>query len=120
MCTPNLRKLTMCSWAGAANVGDRYVYAADSSGNRVIVIDTKRQAPIKVIATNGFPYQVTYLAALDEVWVLCWRNNILDVVGRSDGVTEIHRIGKASSLKILHSVQAQASKLTNDEIIYTL
>ncbi len=108
MCTPNLYRRTKCAWQGATRVGDKYIFAADSSGNRVIVIDIAQRRPIKAISTHGFPYEVTYLKSLDEVWVLCWRRNILDVVGDGSG-TMIQKIQNASSLVIRHSIQAQAS-----------
>ncbi len=114
MCTKNKRSRTRCSWAGVANAGDRYIYAADSSGNRVIVFDVEQRQPIKAIKTHGFPYQVTYLAALDEVWILCWRNNLLDVIGdKSDGSTLIHHVRNASSLAVLHSIQAQVRSVSH-------
>eukprot|EP00794_Sanderia_malayensis_P012835 gene12835-14155_t len=112
MCTPSSRSKTKCSWQGAAaTVGGRFVFVADSSGSRVIVIDAARQhRPIKAIKTHGFPFQVTYIKALDEVWVLCWRKNILDVVGDASGATAIQKISNASSMAIKHSIQAQTVK----------
>ena len=107
MCTPSTRSKTNCSWAEATIVQDKYIFIADTSGNRLVVIDVDRQVPVKEIATHGYPYQVTYLAALDEVWVLCWSNGTLDVVGEQGGSTSIGKISNASSLTILHSIRAQ-------------
>ena len=107
LCTYCPRHRSQCSWGGAATVKGKYVFAADANGNRVIVIDITTQQPIKSIPTDGFPYQVTYIAALDEVWVFCWKDSKLNVVGSSTMETKIHRISQASNLMIVKSIKAQ-------------
>ena len=117
LCTYCPRYQVQCSWGGAAMVKGKYAFVANSYGNRVIVIDTVTQKPITSIPTDGFPYQVTYIAALDEVWIFCWNNSHLDVVGDSKKETRIHRIVKASDMAIAYSIKAQVNVF--EDIIIT-
>jgi len=109
LCTFSPRYKSKCSWGGAATIKGKYVFVADTYGNRVIVIDIVKQEPIKSIGTDGFPYQISYIAALDEVWIHCWKDSYLNVVGSSTGETKIHKIRKASTLMISHSIKAQTA-----------
>ena len=114
ICTRSRRRGTACGFGGAVAVGEKYVFVADAYGNRVIVIDSQRHVPVKAIQTNGFPYQLKYFAALDEVWIMCWKNSFLDVVGeekmKTAPETSIQKISNASSLTIVHSIKAQVSR----------
>ena len=89
----------------------RYVFVADSYRNRVIVLDAKEAKPVSSIQTNGFPYMLRYIAALDEVWIHCWKNSYLDVVGSRTGATAIQTIRNASSLIVSHSIKAQVLEI---------
>jgi len=57
-----------CSWGGAVNVGNEKIYAADTAGRRLIVIDTKSLQLIERIETENYPYNPQYIHALDEIW----------------------------------------------------
>ena len=62
---------------------------------------------VKAIKTDKFPYQVEYIAAMDEVWVLCWGNSTLNVVGVRNVTTEIAKIKHTNLLVVKHAIKAQ-------------
>ena len=62
---------------------------------------------VNAIKTDKYPYQVEYIAAMDEVWVLCWGNSTLNVVGVRNVTTEIAKIKDANLLVVKHSIKAQ-------------
>ncbi|XP_065052259.1 follistatin-related protein 5-like [Rhopilema esculentum] len=114
LCTRSPRYKSACGWGGAAVVPGRFVFVADSYGNRVIVLDAKEAKPVSSIQTNGFPYMLKYITALDEVWIHCWKNSYLDVVGSREGATAIQTIKNASSLIVSHSIKAQVADSYKD------
>lgn len=83
--------------------------------HRLIVIDVEKQMVVKAIQTDPFPYQVEYIAAMDEVWVLCWGNSTLNVIGVRNVTTEIAKIKDAKLLLVKHSIKAQVSFLTDEQ-----
>ena len=111
LCTFNPRSRKLCSWGGADVIKGKYLFVANSKGNRVIVIDVLKQVPINSIPTDGFPYQIKYIAALDEVWIFCWKDSHLNVVGNSKNETKIHRIAKASNMMVAYTIKAQVRSL---------
>lgn len=100
LCTATRK--TKCGWGKAASVEGKYVFVADSQGNRLIIIDIKRNKPIKAIKTDKYPYQVTYIEALDEVWVYCWREGYLNVIGTDSNQTKIHKISDPIAMEVTH------------------
>lgn len=106
MCTPDFTGIP-CLWGQAAFVPDRYIFAADHFGNRIIVIDVKKQLAVKAIKTDEQPHGVEYIAALGEIWVLCWSStniNVIGVVNSTEAVvsslTDVSLLGLKKSFKI--------------------
>ncbi|XP_076618582.1 follistatin-like 5 [Colletes latitarsis] len=63
-----------CSWGRAINVANRYVYVSQPDKDRVLVISKIQMVIVDVIPTDKNPVQLWYVVALDQVWVLNWRN----------------------------------------------
>ena len=106
MCTPDFLGMP-CSWGQATFVPDRYIFAADSFGNRILVIDIKKQLPVKAIKTSDQPHGVEYVAALGEIWVLCWSSTHINVIGVMNSteagissLTDTTSLGLTKSFKI--------------------
>eukprot|EP00112_Aurelia_sp_Birch-Aquarium-sp1_P007018 Seg1766.6 transcript_id=Seg1766.6/GoldUCD/mRNA.D3Y31 product="Follistatin-related protein 4" protein_id=Seg1766.6/GoldUCD/D3Y31 len=116
VCTPDFTGIP-CLWGQAAFVPDRYIFAADHFGNRIIVIDVKKQLAVKAIKTDEQPHGVEYIAALGEIWVLCWSStniNVIGVVNSTEAVvsslTDVSLLGLKKSFKIQakgHSIGPQ-------------
>ncbi|XP_054002269.1 follistatin-related protein 5-like [Hylaeus anthracinus] len=63
-----------CSWGRAINVANRYVYVSQPDKDRVLVISKIQMVIVDVIPTDKNPVQLWYVASLDQVWLLNWRN----------------------------------------------
>lgn len=57
-----------CTWGGAVNAGNKKIYAADSSGRRLIIFDVESLSAVEAIETDYHPYSPQYVEVLDEVW----------------------------------------------------
>ena len=67
--------------------------------------------PVKAIDTDPLPNFVEYVEELDEIWVLCWGNSTLNVIGVKNVTTQISKIKDMSSLVVKHSIRAQVRSL---------
>ncbi|KAG7156991.1 Follistatin-related protein 5-like [Homarus americanus] len=81
-------KGTNCSWGRAINVAERYIYVTQPRRDRVIV-------------TDQFPVDLSYVPNLDQVWVLNWRST------KDEGVKTIQVIRDASQKKKHHTVHPE-------------
>ena len=94
----------------AQYVPDKYIFAIDSNGGRVIVIDIEKQLPVKAIKTNDPPKRLRYVAETDEVWVMCWSKNItINIIGAQNG--GISKLKDASLLVVKSSIKINVSTL---------
>jgi len=73
-----------CVWGQAALVANKFVYVAQPTLNRVIVIElADRFNPIEVIEMNDSPRELTYISHLDQLWVTCHEEGRHSVQGQS-------------------------------------
>jgi len=70
ICTGSPQK--PCTWGGAVNAGNKKIFAADSLGRRLIVVDIATLSVIEEVKAEGYPYNPQYVEALDEVWFTGW------------------------------------------------
>ncbi|XP_062591247.1 follistatin-related protein 5-like isoform X3 [Saccostrea cucullata] len=64
-----------CVWGQVVNVRNKFLYIAQPSEHRVVVIDSaETMNPVEFINTDQFPTKLYYVEHLDEVWVLCWNS----------------------------------------------
>ncbi|CAK6446048.1 unnamed protein product [Pipistrellus nathusii] len=61
-----------CQWASAVNVRHRYIYVAQPTLNRVLVVDVQAQKVLQSIGVDPLPAKLTYDKSHDQVWVLSW------------------------------------------------
>jgi hypothetical protein len=77
-----------CEWGRAVRVRDRYVYVAQPTLDRVVVIETTdRLNPVEVISTDRRPTSIHYVDHLDQVWVRCDEGVAMVVRDASDETT---------------------------------
>lgn len=97
-----------CNWGGAVNVGNKYIYAADFLGSRVVVFDVSLLRAVREIATDEYPFQLTHLKSVDEVWVLCGNNNTLDWLTEDDDISgSLFFISGVSTMPTQTSIKAR-------------
>ncbi|XP_023561517.1 follistatin-related protein 5, partial [Octodon degus] len=61
-----------CVWASAVNVKDRFIYAAQPTLNRVLIVDVQSQKVVQAVSTDPVPVKLHYDKSHDQVWVLSW------------------------------------------------
>ncbi|XP_016053048.1 PREDICTED: follistatin-related protein 4 [Miniopterus natalensis] len=61
-----------CQWASAVNVRHRYIYVAQPTLNRVLVVDVQAQKVLQSIGVDPLPAKLSYDKSHDQVWVLSW------------------------------------------------
>uniref|UniRef100_A0A8I3ZZX9 Follistatin like 4 n=1 Tax=Callithrix jacchus TaxID=9483 RepID=A0A8I3ZZX9_CALJA len=61
-----------CQWASAVNVRNRYIYVAQPSLSRVLVVDIQAQKVLQSIGVDPLPAKLSYDKSHDQVWVLSW------------------------------------------------
>lgn len=85
-----------CTWGGAVNAGNKKIFAADSQGRRLIVIDIESVSVEEVIVTDTHPYKPQYVETLDEIW-FSGLTTALDVLTEEEGDSgTIHVVSKAT------------------------
>ena len=121
-CTPHPRFRRSCTLFNAQYVPDKYIFAIDLYGGRVIVIDIEKQTPVRAIKTNDPAKTLRYMAETDEVWVMCWPKNLtINIIGAQNG--GISKSKDASSLLVKSSIKIKVSTLWEGLLIsckYTL
>ncbi|XP_029633661.1 follistatin-related protein 5-like [Octopus sinensis] len=91
-----------CSWGSAVNIKNKYIYISQPRQSRVVVVEiTHRWNPVQVIYTDKDPVSMFYIESLDQVWVLCWNNEV------DTGSKTIVVIREASQDKQHHAVHTQ-------------
>ncbi|XP_043287172.1 follistatin-related protein 5-like isoform X3 [Venturia canescens] len=94
-------KETPCSWGRAINVANRYVYVTQPDKDRILVISKIQMVVVDVVATDKYPVELQYVPALDQVWVLNWRNE------RDMGIKTIQVIRDAAQKRKHHTVHPE-------------
>ncbi|XP_066244157.1 follistatin-related protein 4 isoform X2 [Saccopteryx leptura] len=61
-----------CQWASAVNIRQRYIYVAQPTLSRVLVVDTQAQKVLQSIGVDPVPAKLSYDKSHDQVWVLSW------------------------------------------------
>ncbi|XP_005006861.1 follistatin-related protein 5 isoform X2 [Cavia porcellus] len=61
-----------CVWASAVNVKDKFIYAAQPTLSRVLVVDVQSQKVVQAVSTDPVPVKLHYDKSHDQVWVLSW------------------------------------------------
>ncbi|XP_007941942.1 follistatin-related protein 4 [Orycteropus afer afer] len=61
-----------CQWASAVNVRNRYIYVAQPTLSRVLVVDVQAQKVLQSIGVDPLPAKISYDKSHDQVWVLSW------------------------------------------------
>uniref|UniRef100_H2ZG16 Follistatin-related protein 5 n=1 Tax=Ciona savignyi TaxID=51511 RepID=H2ZG16_CIOSA len=61
-----------CNWSSAVVAGSRFVYAAQPTENRVVVVDLRLERVVEVLATDPMPVELYYVASTDQLFVHCW------------------------------------------------
>uniref|UniRef100_A0A2K6EK64 Follistatin like 5 n=1 Tax=Propithecus coquereli TaxID=379532 RepID=A0A2K6EK64_PROCO len=61
-----------CVWASAVNVKDKFIYVAQPTLDRVLIIDVQSQKVVQAVSTDPVPVKLHYDKSHDQVWVLSW------------------------------------------------
>ncbi|XP_066134423.1 follistatin-related protein 4 isoform X2 [Saccopteryx bilineata] len=61
-----------CQWASAVNIRQQYIYVAQPTLSRVLVVDTQAQKVLQSIGVDPVPAKLSYDKSHDQVWVLSW------------------------------------------------
>ena len=104
LCSINNKTLAKCHWGGAVYIADRFIIAADPLRGRLIVIDVENQAAVRAIAMGVWPYQLQYIAAVDEIWVTTWNSYLNGIGVASSAGTRVSTLKNASLLIVKKSV----------------
>ncbi|OCT86309.1 hypothetical protein XELAEV_18020001mg [Xenopus laevis] len=61
-----------CQWSSAINVRNKFIYVAQNTRNRILLIDIQMQKVKQSIGVDPFPAKLFYDKSHDQVWVLSW------------------------------------------------
>ncbi|XP_004708840.2 follistatin-related protein 5, partial [Echinops telfairi] len=61
-----------CVWASAVNVKDKFIYVAQPTLDRVLLVDVQSQKVVQAVRTDPVPVKLHYDKSHDQVWVLSW------------------------------------------------
>uniref|UniRef100_A0A8C5P8S1 Follistatin like 5 n=1 Tax=Leptobrachium leishanense TaxID=445787 RepID=A0A8C5P8S1_9ANUR len=86
-----------CVWASAVNVKDKFIYVAQPTLNRVLLVDVQTQKVVQAVNTDPVPMKLHYDKSHDQVWVLSWGNmertsSTLQVITQASGSVSHHTI----------------------------
>ncbi|XP_063314278.1 follistatin-related protein 5 isoform X1 [Pelobates fuscus] len=86
-----------CIWASAVNVKDKFIYVAQPTLNRVLLVDVQTQKVVQAVSTDPVPVKLHYDKSHDQVWVLSWGNmertsSTLQVITQASGSVSHHTI----------------------------
>ncbi|KFR12597.1 Follistatin-related protein 5, partial [Opisthocomus hoazin] len=63
-----------CVWATAVNVKDKFIYVAQPTLDRILIVDVQSQKVVQAVSTDPVPVKLHYDKSHDQVWVLSWGN----------------------------------------------
>lgn len=86
-----------CVWASAVNVKDKFIYVAQPTLDRVLIVDVQSQKVVQAVSTDPVPVKLHYDKSHDQVWVLSWgtmdkASPTLQVITQASGNTPHHTI----------------------------
>nr|XP_044987207.1 follistatin-related protein 5 isoform X2 [Jaculus jaculus] len=86
-----------CVWASAVNVKDRFIYVAQPTLDRLLIVDVQSQKVVQAVSTDPVPVKLHYDKSHDQVWVLSWgsmdkMSPTLQVITLASGNTPHHTI----------------------------
>ncbi|XP_072290890.1 follistatin-related protein 5 [Eucyclogobius newberryi] len=86
-----------CMWSSAVNVRDKFIYAAQPTLDRVLIVDIHTQKAVQTVGTDPYPVKLHYDKSHDQVWVLSWgdmeRNfPTLQVINQASGRVAHHTL----------------------------
>uniref|UniRef100_G3QZL2 Follistatin-related protein 5 n=1 Tax=Gorilla gorilla gorilla TaxID=9595 RepID=G3QZL2_GORGO len=86
-----------CVWASAVNVKDKFIYVAQPTLDRVLIVDVQSQKVVQAVSTDPVPVKLHYDKSHDQVWVLSWgtlekTSPTLQVITLASGNVPHHRI----------------------------
>lgn len=86
-----------CVWSSAVNVKDRFIYAAQPTLKRVLVVDVQSQKAVQTVSTDPFPVKLHYDKSHDQVWLLSWGDAeknfpTLQVINQASGRVSHHTV----------------------------
>ncbi|XP_012887288.1 PREDICTED: follistatin-related protein 5 isoform X3 [Dipodomys ordii] len=61
-----------CVWASAVNIKDKFIYVAQPTLDRVLIVDVQSQKVVQAVSTDPVPVKLHYDKSHDQVWVLSW------------------------------------------------
>ncbi|XP_060034066.1 follistatin-related protein 4 isoform X2 [Erinaceus europaeus] len=61
-----------CQWVSAVNIRHRYIYVAQPTLSRILVVDIQAQKVLQSIGVDPLPAKLFYDKSHDQVWVLSW------------------------------------------------
>ncbi|XP_025777439.1 follistatin-related protein 5 isoform X1 [Puma concolor] len=65
-------EIQRCVWASAVNVKDKFIYVAQPTLDRVLIVDVQSQKVVQAVSTDPVPVKLHYDKSHDQVWVLSW------------------------------------------------
>nr|XP_039272923.1 follistatin-related protein 5-like isoform X1 [Styela clava] len=65
-----------CMWSDSIEVGYRFIYVAQPTEDRIIVVDKQLQRVVEVITTDLMPVELYYVKSTDQVFVVCWADSL--------------------------------------------
>ncbi|XP_073897812.1 follistatin-related protein 5 isoform X3 [Castor canadensis] len=65
-------EIQRCVWASAVNVKDKFIYVAQPTLDRVLIVDVQSQKVVQAVITDPVPVKLHYDKSHDQVWVLSW------------------------------------------------
>ncbi|XP_061642839.1 follistatin-related protein 5 isoform X3 [Phyllopteryx taeniolatus] len=89
-----------CVWSAAVNVKDKFIYAAQPTLDRVLIVDVQSQKAVQTVSTDPYPVKLHYVKSRDQVWILSWGD-------RQKSFPTLQVISEASLRVSHHTVHTQ-------------
>ncbi|XP_057706023.1 follistatin-related protein 5 [Corythoichthys intestinalis] len=89
-----------CVWSAAVNVKDKFIYAAQPTLDRVLIVDVQSQKAVQTVSTDPYPVKLHYDKSRDKVWILSWGD-------RQKSFPTLQVISEASVKLSHHTVHTQ-------------
>ncbi|XP_077465230.1 follistatin-related protein 5 [Stigmatopora argus] len=89
-----------CVWSAAVNVKDKFIYAAQPTLDRVLIVDVQSQKAVQTVSTDPYPAKLHYDQSRDKVWILSWGD-------RQKSFPTLQVISEASVKLSHHTVHTQ-------------
>ncbi|XP_048220529.1 follistatin-related protein 5 [Perognathus longimembris pacificus] len=86
-----------CVWASAVNIKDKFIYVAQPTLDRVLIVDVQSQKVVQAVSTDPVPVKLHYDKSHDQVWVLSWgtmekTSPTLQVITQASGTMPHHTV----------------------------